>query len=65
MKKLATILLTLALSFSLTIPALAAPAGGEAAAWRLYSMGLFLGTGIDAEGFPIFSLEDAPTRAEG
>ena len=66
MKKLATILLTLALSLSLTVPALAAPAEEEeAAAWRLYSMGLFLCTGIDEEGFPVFSLEDAPTRAEG
>lgn len=66
MKKLAAILLTLALSLSLAIPALAAPAEeAEAAAWQLYSMGLFLGTGTDEEGFPVFSLSDAPTRAEG
>lgn len=66
MKKIASILLTLALSLSLALPALAAPAEEEeAAAWQLYYMGLFLGTDTDDEGFPVFSLEDTPTRAEG
>lgn len=66
MKKIATFFFTLVLGLSLAVPTLAAPAEeAEAAAWQLYYMGLFLGTSTDEEGFPVFSLEETPTRAQG
>ena len=50
--------------------ALAAPAcaadrqTAEDAAWELYDLGLFRGTGTDDQGFPVFALDQAPTRAQ-
>jgi len=39
-------------------------AGAEEAAWALYDLGLFNGTGTDAAGQPVFELDRAPTRHE-
>lgn len=66
MKKLCSLVLALALSLSLAVPALAAdPYEEQDAAWNLYYLGLFQGTDTDEEGFPVFSLDRAPTRAQG
>ena len=68
MKKALSLFLALLLCLSLSLPALAAAptdADQENAAWTLYHMGLFQGTDTDKEGFPVFSLSDAPTRAQG
>ena len=68
MKKALSLFLALLLCLSLSLPALAAAptnADQENAAWTLYHMGLFQGTNTDKEGFPVFSLSDAPTRAQG
>ncbi len=65
MKKIISMLLALVLAFSLAAPVLAAEAEEENAAWTLYHMGLFLGTATDEQGFPIFSLEEPLTRAQG
>ncbi len=65
MKKAASLALALVLCLGL----LAVPAGaasGEAidAAYQLYEKGLFMGTGTDSDGAPIFELDRAPTRHE-
>lgn len=68
MKKALSLFLALILCLSLSLPALAAAptdADQENAAWTLYHMGLFQGTDTDKEGFPVFSLSDSPTRAQG
>ena len=66
MKQWISLLLALVLSLALALPAGAAPPEQEeAAAWQLYYMGLFQGTDTDAEGFPVFSLDRSPTRAQG
>ena len=66
MKKLLSLLLAGLLALSVTIPALAAPAGeAEQAAWTLYHYGLFQGLSTDARGFPVFGLDQVPTRAQG
>lgn len=66
MKRSLSLLLALILALSLTAPACAAPADQAAqAAWTLYHLGLFQGTDTDAQGFPVFSLDRTPTRAEG
>lgn len=66
MKKAITLLLAFALSLALAVPALAYD---EAAATRraneLYAAGLFNGYGNDANGDPIFGLNDTATRAQG
>lgn len=59
----------LALALVLCLGLLAVPAGaasGEAidAAYQLYEKGLFMGTGTDSDGAPIFELDRAPTRHE-
>ena len=65
MKKILTLLLTVALALSLSVPALAADRWeAENAAWTLYNYGLLQGTGTDEDGYPIFSLDTAPTRAQ-
>lgn len=68
MKKALSLFLALTLCLSLSLPALAAAPTDtekEDAAWTLYHMGLFQGTDTDKEGFPVFSLDQAPTRAQG
>lgn len=65
MKKILALFLALALGVGLACPALAVNTGEmETAAWSLYGLGLFQGSGVDDEGFPLFALEDAPTRAQ-
>jgi hypothetical protein len=64
-KKILSLALALVLSLALAVPALASDeAEAEGAAWELYGLGLFLGTGTDDQGFPVFELTKAPTRAE-
>ena len=66
MKKTITLLLAFALSLALAVPALAYD---EATATRraneLYAAGLFNGYGNDANGNPVFGLNDTATRAQG
>lgn len=64
MKKIIALLLVLALSLSIAPAAFAATDESLTAADRLYLLGLFEGTGIDAEGKPIYELDRAPTRHE-
>ena len=64
MKKLLSIFLVLALLAAFVPAALAADAEETAAADVLYTLGLFKGTGTDAEGKPIYDLDRAPNRAE-
>ena len=66
MKQLLSLALALVLSLALAVPAFAADPETETdAAWELYNMGLFQGTGTDDQGFPVFDLDKAPTRAQG
>lgn len=63
MKKLFFTLLTLILLLGgMTASARAATAGEELAAQTLYELKLFRGTGVNADGSPIFSLDRTPTR---
>ena len=63
MKKLCSLFLALLTVLSL-LPAAAFAAADEAAeaAEGLYSLGLFQGTGTNADGTPIYSLDRVPTR---
>ena len=65
MKRFLSLLLTFSLAACL-FPVQAKAAGGEAqeAAERLYELGLFGGTGTDANGQPAFDLELVPTRQQ-
>ena len=64
MKKTITLLLALALSLALAVPALAYDeATATQRANELYAAGLFNGYGNDANGTPIFGLNDTATRA--
>lgn len=66
MKKTITLLLAFALSLALTVPALAYDeATATQRANELYAAGLFNGYGNDANGNPIFGLNDTATRAQG
>ena len=65
MRKLLILLVVLSLLLSLAPAALAADSAAERAAEALYEMGLFRGTGTDANGNPVFELDRAPTRHEG
>lgn len=70
-----SLLLSLVLVVSLTVPALAADSSlnypitnsstPEEAADYLYSLGLFNGTGTTDDGAPIYELTATPTRAQG
>jgi len=65
MKKLVALILTLVLSLALMTPAMAAPAAKYTAeAQTLYELGLFKGTGTNADGTPIFALERTATRMQ-
>ncbi len=74
-KKFLSLLLSLVLVLSFTIPALAADSSlnfpltssstAEEAADYLYSLGLFQGTGATDDGAPIYELTASPTRAQG
>lgn len=62
MKRILSLILSLALAFSLMPSAFAASNEAVQAAEALHSLGLFNGTGTDANGNPIYDLDRAPTR---
>ena len=64
MKRILSLILSLALAFSLMPSAFAANNEAVQAAEALHSLGLFTGTGTDANGNPIYDLDRAPTRQE-
>ena len=64
MKRILSLILSLALAFSLMPSAFAASNEAVQAAEALHSLGLFNGTGTDANGNPIYDLDRAPTRQE-
>ncbi len=64
MKRLLALLLTLLMVLSLVPAALAAGEDATQAAQALYDLGLFQGTGTNADGTPNFDLDRTPTRAE-
>ncbi len=67
MKKLVSLVLSLVLLLSVTLPAAATNDYEEAAqtsAEELYELGLFRGTGTQADGSPIFALDEQATRGQ-
>lgn len=65
MKKIISIFLTIIMVLSLApVTVFAAGADARLAANELHTLGLFGGTGTDANGNPIFELDRAPTRQE-
>lgn len=66
MKRLLSIVLVFALAITCCpITSYAASDEAEEAAWALYELGLFSGTGTNPDGTPNFDLDRVPTRAEG
>ena len=65
MKKLLALILAATLLLACAIPAQAADSRKVEAAAVLYDLGLFQGTGTNADGTPDFSLDRAAKRAEG
>ena len=65
MKKLLALILAATLLLACAIPAQAADPRKVEAAAVLYDLGLFQGTGTNADGTPDFSLDRAAKRAEG
>lgn len=63
-KKLTCIVLIITLLVATAPCAFAADANATQAANRLYTLGLFSGTGKNADGTPIFELDRMPTRQE-
>ena len=57
-------MLACVLALSLSAPAFAAKDEATRAADTLYSLGLFSGTGTNADGTPVYDLERSPTRQE-
>ena len=64
MKRIVSIILTLALICCMIPAAFAASSEATEAANTLHGLGLFNGTGTDANGNPVYDLDRAPTRAE-
>lgn len=64
MKRIISVILSLVLISSLIPSAFATSNEATQAAQTLYELGLFNGTGTDANGTPIFDLDRAPTRHE-
>lgn len=64
MKRLFSVLLAVVIALSLVTTGCAANSEQQQAADALNAMGLFSGTGTDAEGNPIYELERQPTRQE-
>ena len=62
MKKLISLLLILTMLLCMAPAASAADAEATQAAETLYTLGLFRGTGTNADGTPIFDLDKTPTR---
>ena len=66
MKKAISLFLAVALSLALAVPALAYDTTkATQRANELYAAGLFNGYGKDADGNPVFGLDDTATRAQG
>lgn len=66
MKRTISFILVLVLSLSLMVPAMAATVPQYTnEAEVLYDLGLFKGTGTNADGKPIFALEQKATRIQG
>ena len=63
-RRVLSLLLALVLLLGLTTMAFAADQQAQDAAEALYRLGLFRGTGKNADGSPKFDLDRAPTRAE-
>ena len=61
-KNLFCLFLTLLMAVCLMSSAFAANDDAADAAQTLYELGLFRGTGTNADGTPIFALEQTPTR---
>ena len=64
MKRFLSFILALTLAVSLVPSAFAASDEAVQAANALHALGLFNGTGTDANGNPVYDLERTPTRAE-
>lgn len=64
MKKLISIFFVLTMIMAMAMPASAADGEALVAAKSLHALGLFNGTGTDANGNPVFDLDRAPTRHE-
>ena len=64
MKRVLSALLAVCLLLAMIPAAYAAQTEAAEAADTLYALGLFKGTGTDADGKPVFDLDRAPTRAE-
>ena len=64
MRKRIAMLLCCVLLFSCSVPAFAASSDAQSAADTLYSLGLFGGTGVDADGNPVYSLDKPLNRQE-
>lgn len=64
MKRFLSFILALTLAVSLVPSAFAASDEAVQAANALHALGLFNGTGTDANGNPVYDLERAPTREE-
>lgn len=64
MKRLMSVLLSLALVLALAPASVAANSEQQNAATELNAIGLFSGTGVEADGSPRYELERQPTRQE-
>lgn len=64
MKKVTALILALAVLLALPVAARESLDNPQAIAEYLYQQGLFKGKGADADGRPIFALEDTASRAE-
>jgi hypothetical protein len=64
MKRLLLLFLTILLVCAMVPTAFAASSDATQAADALYALGLFNGTGTDANGSPIYDLDRTPTRQE-
>ena len=63
-KKIISLLLAIVMVCSIIPTAFAASDEAATAADALHELGLFNGTGTDANGKPIYDLDRAPSRAE-
>lgn len=63
-KRIFSLVICLVMLINLAVPAFAASSEATAAAEKLYELGLFKGTGDNADGTPNFSLDRAPRRDE-
>lgn len=64
MKRFVVAIMAVTLAISMSVTAHAASSDATSAADCLYELGLFSGTGTNADGSPIYSLNRVPTRNE-